>query len=69
MDIIFHFLYLPGQSIVPYFCWTALILLMGVYVYIPLFNYYLHDFVIAICLGFIFCLFVSGYFLKFHLMQ
>ena len=32
--IIFGFLYLLGQSIVLYFCWTVLILLMGVYVYV-----------------------------------
>ena len=33
VDVIFGFLCLPGQSIVLYFCWTVLILLMGVYVY------------------------------------
>ena len=32
--IIFGFLYLLGQSIVLYFCWTVVILLMGVYVYV-----------------------------------
>ena len=34
VDIIFGFLCLLGQSIVLYFCWPVLILLMGVYVYI-----------------------------------
>ena len=32
--LFFGFLCSPGQSIVPYFCWTILILLMGVYVYV-----------------------------------
>jgi len=32
--IIFGFLCLPGQCIVLYFCWTVLILLMGIYVYV-----------------------------------
>ena len=36
VDIIFCFLCSLGQSIVLYFCWTVLILLMGVYVYIQL---------------------------------
>ena len=34
VDTIFGFLCLSGQYIVLYFCWTVLILLMGVYVYI-----------------------------------
>ena len=34
VDIIFGFLCLPGQFIVLYFCWTVLILLMGVYIYV-----------------------------------
>ena len=34
VDIIFGFLYSLGHPIVLYFCWTVLILLMGVYVYI-----------------------------------
>ena len=34
VDIIFGFLCLSGQSIVLYFCWTVLILLMSVYVYV-----------------------------------
>ena len=31
---IFDFLCFPGQSIVLYFCWAVLTLLMGVYVYV-----------------------------------
>ena len=34
VDIIFGFLCSLGQSIVLYFCWTVLILLMGIYVYV-----------------------------------
>ena len=34
VDIIFDFLCSPSQSIVLNFCWTALILFMGVYVYV-----------------------------------
>ena len=55
VGIIFGFLCLLGQSIL-YFCWTVLTLLMG-YMYMCIlhyFNYYLPDFVTAICLGFIF---------------
>ena len=33
VDVIFGFLCMPGQSIVLYFCWTVLISIMGVYVY------------------------------------
>ena len=33
-DIIFGFLCLPGQSLALYFCWTVLVLLMDVYVYV-----------------------------------
>ena len=56
MDIIFGFLYSLCQSIVFYFCWTVLTLLIGVhvYVYISLFSLLFADFVIAISLGFIF---------------
>ena len=34
VDIIFGYLCLPGKSIVLYFCWTVLILFIGVYVYV-----------------------------------
>jgi len=39
--IIFGFLCLPGQSIILYFCWTVLILLMGVYVYVYIHSQFL----------------------------
>ena len=63
----FDFLCLPVQPTVLYFSWTVLTLLMGVYIYVYIyvcifhyFNYYLPDFVTAICLGFIFGFLVLG---------
>ena len=53
--LLFDFLCSPGQSTVLYFCWTVLILLMGDMYIFHYFNYYLPDFITAICLGFIFC--------------
>ena len=41
VDIIFHFLCSPSQSLVLYFCWTVLILLMGVYVYVYIQSHFL----------------------------
>ena len=54
--MIFVFVCLLDQSIVLYFSWTVLTLLIGDYAYvcIPLFNYYYPDFVTAICLRFFF---------------
>ena len=48
------------NSTVLYISWTVLTLLVGVYVsmYIHYFNYYLPDFVTAICAGFIFGLLI-----------
>ena len=40
-DIIFGSLHSLGQFIVLYFCWTVLILLMGVYVYMYIQSYFL----------------------------
>ena len=39
--MIFGFLCSLGQSIVLYFCWTVLILLMGVYVYVYIQSHFL----------------------------
>ena len=52
VDIIFGFLCLPGQSIVLYFCWTVLILLMGVYVYVYIQSHFLLLFInLCLCDG------------------
>ena len=52
VDIIFGFFCSLGQSTVHYFCWTVLILLMGVYVYVYIQS---HFFVVVIN----FCLYVG----------
>ena len=55
VDIVFGFLCLLGQSIVLYFCWAVLILLMGVHVYIYIYVYSVTFFTVVINL----CLYVG----------
>ena len=50
VDIIFGFLCSLGQSIVLYFCWTVLILLRGVYIYICIYSVTLFIVVINFCI-------------------
>ena len=50
VDIIVGFFCSLGQSTVHYFCWTVLILLMGVYVYVYIQSHFFVVVVINFCL-------------------
>ena len=63
--IILGFLCSPGQSIVPYFCWTVLIFLMGVYVCV--YSVTLFIVVMNLCLHVGFCSSVEFSFFFFFL--
>ena len=52
VDIIFGFVCSLGQSIVLNFCWTLLILLMGVYVYVSIQSHFLLLYISASILDF-----------------
>ena len=65
VDTIFGFLCSPGQSIVINFCWTVLILLMGVFVYVYIqsvstvvINLYLYIGLLQFCGVFLFLFFI-----------